>query len=246
MFSSLKVNILNLGQFHFSFFPTLIALCAIVILLRLGFWQIERSDVKQLRLEQIKQRASSKPYRVSEILMMTKEAADYPIELSGTLDLEHVFLWDNRVYSGQVGYEVLVPVFTSQGNVIVNFGWVKAGKTRNELPHIILPSDALMLQGVVWQPSTNAFIKETAQADGQWPKVIQEPNIDVIRQLLQKPLLPFGVSMTLPYDVQFKINYKAIVMSPEKHLAYAVQWFGLAIVCASVFLFASRKGKDNE
>jgi cytochrome oxidase assembly protein ShyY1 len=35
-------------------------------------------------------------------------------------------------------------------------------------------------------------------------------------------------------------------MSPEKHYAYSVQWFLIAVACVVVAIFASRKRIDNE
>jgi len=34
-------------------------------------------------------------------------------------------------------------------------------------------------------------------------------------------------------------TYKPVVMLPEKHRAYAIQWFLLAFACIGVFFFAS-------
>ena len=45
----------------------------------------------------------------------------------------------------------------------------------------------------------------------------------------------------------FRYVPDAVVMSPEKHLGYAVQWFGLAIAAAAIGGFAiSKKGRSYE
>jgi cytochrome oxidase assembly protein ShyY1 len=41
-------------------------------------------------------------------------------------------------------------------------------------------------------------------------------------------------------------HYKAVVMSPQKHQAYAVQWFLIALACVVVAIFASKKRTNNE
>ncbi|UAA38870.1 SURF1 family protein [Paraneptunicella aestuarii] len=217
-------------------------------MLRLGFWQLQRAEEKELRLIQIAKRNEQHPMGLHDIDWLGKEQ-DVKVNFTGILLNDRVFLWDNRVVKGQVGYEVLVPVSTSEGIVLTKWGWIAGTGYRDKLPGITLPSSGEEIQsfsGVTWLPGNNIFVHETATTESSWPMVIQEVNITQIEQLLGKPLLPFVVSLDLPDDSGFINNHHPVVMPPEKHIAYAIQWFGLALGCVLVFIFASIKKSKND
>ncbi len=218
-------------------------------MLRLGFWQLQRAEEKDSRLANIASKSETGAMNLKEVLALM-DRRDAPITLQGELIVEKVFLWDNRVVQGKVGYEVIVPVKTNTGIVLTNLGWIAGTGYRDRLPDI--PSSAQLahnseFNGVVWLPSNNVFISDTLEHPGKWPAVVQQVNIQQIEGLLGEPLLPFVVALSLSEDSPFVDNHKPVVMPPEKHIAYAIQWFGLAIGCLLVFIFASmRKGKNDK
>ena len=90
------------------------------------------------------------------------------------------------------------------------------------------------------------FIANTTLNAGQWPLVVQEVDVSRISEILGVSLLPFVVALELADDSPFVSNHKPVVMPPEKHLGYAIQWFGLAIGCFLVFIFASIRKVKND
>lgn len=240
-----------------------IVLAAIVVMTRLGFWQLHRAEEKQQRLDYIHQQNQSATLTLEEIAEMSN-VQDLPISFSGELMPNKLLFWDNRVVNGVVGYEVFVPIKTSIGVLLTNWGWVQGSAYRDVLPEVSLPtvslpdasfpkmnlqdghqaSDQMRFSGVVWSPSNNVFIHEEQVQQG-WPKVIQQLDIKALQPSFDSHLLPFSVALSHTESHGFVNNYKPVVMPPEKHIAYAIQWFGLAIACAVVFVFASfKRGKS--
>jgi surfeit locus 1 family protein len=135
----------------------------------------------------------------------------------------------------------LVPVKTPSGTVITNFGWVAATKSREVLPSILIDDLKASYAGIISLPLNNAMVKETALVDGNWPKVLQQTDLNVIQQHYKQKILPFVVLLKDQETSSFVRNWKPVVMAPEKHMAYAVQWYLLAIAALVIFIIAQRK-----
>ena len=91
------------------------------------------------------------------------------------------------------------------------------------------------------------MVKETASVDGIWPKVIQQTDLKVIQQHYTQEILPFVVLLNTQESSIFIRDWQPVVMAPEKHLAYAVQWFLLALAALVIFVIAQRnKLKRNK
>ena len=88
-------------------------------------------------------------------------------------------------------------------------------------------------------PTDNPMITETATQEAIWPKVIQQVDIHFIEQVIKLELPPFVIKLTDSSD-GFIRNWQPVVMPPEKHYAYAVQWMGLGIAAFLVYFFALR------
>lgn len=220
---------------------TLVTFVAVVIMFTLGVWQLERAAEKTHRLAQIHSAASSAAVSLDEAASLGATALDLPVQFSGTVDSQHVFFIDNRIYQGRVGYELVAPVTTALGSVMVNFGWLAAPKLRSELPDFDLPTQAQTFQGVVFIPQLNKMITETASVDGQWPKVLQQANLQEFSRHYLGPLQPFLVLLDAEENNQFERHWQPVVMPPERHIAYAIQWFALAGAAGLIYLRVARK-----
>lgn len=228
--------------------PTLITLSAVVILLSLGMWQLERKAEKEQRLQQIEARKQSAPLSLSEIDTFSQNYQDFPIKLQGQLLVNALYYIDNKIVKGRPGYHVLIPLRTQQGTVLINFGWVAALGSREKLPDInIAPIN--QFSGTIRYPSVNPMIKETNPAQNALPMRLQQVDIALMQANLQfhgllnntedsNTLMPFLVQLDADPQSGFIRNWTPVVMAPEKHLGYAVQWFGLGIACLTVYLLS--------
>ena len=223
------------------FVATLITFVCVVIMFALGNWQLQRADQKTARLLAIEIAAKTAQVDLQQVLYSNiDEMLDMPVNFEGTPDAVRHFLLDNKIHKGQVGYQVLVPTQTYVGTVIVNFGWVAATNSREILPSINIDAKKSHYAGVISLPLNNTMIKETALVDGDWPKVLQQTDIKVIQQHYTKKILPFVVLLNAQESSIFVRDWQPVVMAPEKHLAYAVQWFLLAFAALAIFVIAQR------
>ncbi|WP_084407339.1 SURF1 family protein [Aestuariibacter salexigens] len=225
---------------HFPIIATLVAFISVVILTSLGLWQLDRAEQKSARQAHIQRMASQRTQSVEIVAAKVKNSdiRDMPFYASLKPDTSKLLFLDNRTHKGRIGYEVLVPAQTNAGTLLVNLGWIEGTGRRDTLPLVSLASEPVVWQGIAAIPSTNAFIRETAQPGGAWPMVIQQIDLSFITQALNEPVLPFIMQLTDESPEGFIRQWQPVVMPAEKHIGYALQWFGLAIACLVVYLFA--------
>jgi cytochrome oxidase assembly protein ShyY1 len=132
-------------------------------------------------------------------------------------------------------------VKTDAGKVLVNFGWLEDKSFRQATPEVNLPVNIDGEKVVLYAPAMNVLINESLIDNAQWPRVIQQPDIDELQSLLQQDLLPFLAYAKAPENYGLKNNFKPITMTPKKHIGYAIQWFSLSVACFVIYLLALRK-----
>ena len=230
------------NRFSFGFWPLVVTLTAFVILCKLGLWQLERAEQKRQLLTKYQTRSILNADSFDALASKSLEALDgREVNVSLIRDDETIWLVDNKIHQGQVGYSVVVPA-TIEGTrqrVLVDLGWWSAPTSRADLPSISLPT-RLPTQGVIKSTQFEAFLLGESKPTSQWPKRIQSLKAAIDFDYTE-PVLPvviFAESDTVPGHPQL---YKPVVMPPEKHEAYALQWFLLALFSIGVFAAASYK-----
>lgn len=102
-----------------------------VLFVVLGRWQWSRHEDKVARNARITANYEAAPAPLTSVLRSpgTALAADLewrPVQARGRYEPERTVLVRNRVQRGQVGYEVLVPLRTADGVLLVDRGWLPA------------------------------------------------------------------------------------------------------------------------
>jgi cytochrome oxidase assembly protein ShyY1 len=222
----------------------LFTLLVFSILIKLGLWQSERAVEKTQRLERIEQLSVKKALSLSQVLAlqdMRDGINDLPISLSGEFDSEHIFLLDNQPNKGRLGYRVLQVVHSNGHAVLVNLGWVQGSIDRNQLPDVKPITGLHTLLGHVRKVEIGIQLMEQNFSNSSWPVRVQQIELDKFSQLIDDKLLPFVVYLDKKEAIGYKKNWQPIVMPPEKHQAYAFQWFSLAIAWLSLMIWAAIK-----
>ncbi len=237
---------MRLGAFRFSpgLWPSLATLAILPVLLWLGNWQLERADWKQSLVDTHAERARQ-PAVPLESLGPDFSADQYQtVEVSGRYDLEHQLLLDNRTHQGRAGYHVLTPFRTAgDARVLVNRGWVVANPDRSVLPELPGPDGAVRVRASVKLPPEKIFrLDEVEEATRGWPRVIQQIEPGKLQQYLGHELLPIILLLDRDAAHGFVRDWKPVYgTTPEKHRAYAMQWFTLAAVLVLIYIGVNTK-----
>ncbi len=236
------------NSFNFSLIPLLLYLALVTLLVSLGFWQLGRADEKKIFLAKQKLSADKEVISLKYIIGDDPESLRYRrIEITGRYDEEHQFLIDNQIVNGQAGYFVMTPLLVDgmKTAVLVNRGWIALNKDRRVLPDVSVSSlKATILGRVNNFPVVGIKLAGAEIPTDGWPSVVQVVDSNVLADRLGYSLLPFQVEMDAVMNEGYQRDWrKSAVIPPEKHIAYAVQWFGLAITLTILFIWFGTKRK---
>ncbi len=224
---------------------SILAVLFFSLFVRLGFWQIHRADEKTKMIVAQKTQEKQKPvaWTPKEKLPLQYER----IVVKGTY-LSQIFLLDNQHHKHQFGYDVLSPLELFDGSIIIiNRGWVPGELTRRILPNIQIPKGMVELQGSAYFPSKNQWVLgPVLEKKGDKVIILERVDNQLISQLLQKSVSPFIIRLDKQDTNGFVREWETVSMPPQRHLAYAFQWFAMALVILIIFVALNLKKKNEK
>lgn len=142
-----------------------------------------------------------------------------PVIVKGQFDNTLTMLIQNKMRNNQIGYELLIPLVQPDNKklLLVDLGWISNADSQS-----IKPVKGLQqIKGYIKLLNEYQFILgENILHSDQFPLVMQKIDIDAISKITHKTFYPYVLSLTMPQ----------VAVTPERHLAYAVQWFAMAVV----------------
>ena len=244
----MKFTLFN-RPFQVTWLGLTVYLILVSLLCSLGFWQLNRAEQKKQILQQQQAAIDADSIDLNRQTIVDEEAVRYrKVVVKGYYDVAHQFLVDNQIVDGKNGYFVFTPLFVDGADdaVLVNRGWIPLGKDRKDLPNVDFKSNATQIMGRLNHfPSVGIKLKGAEIPTDTWPSVVQVVDANVLSERLGYPIRTYQIELdaTAPegYKREWKIN---VPIPPEKHLAYAVQWFALALTLTALFIWMSTRKKQ--
>jgi surfeit locus 1 family protein len=224
-----------------------ITLVAFSLLMGLAFWQLQRAAQKTQLLQHFAQLQQAGAISAQQLSELSPETAD-GLSFAANAHWLAPYMWllDNQIVKSRIGYDVLVPMQLDATNsvLLVNLGWVAAPISRTQLPNVSVPT-TLEVNGILRTHLGGIRLGQNFEDNGHWPMRIQQVDFAALGSYLKQPLYA-GVIYQLQNSPHV-VHYQTVVMPPERHRAYALQWFLLALAVLVVALAASvKKVKENE
>ena len=235
---------MSIGKWCFrpTLWPTLATLFLLPVLLWLGLWQLDRAAYKRTLEARVEAQAGRAPARLDARVpwtAMRSEDWNHRLVLGSGRYLSRHFLLDNRTHRGAAGYHVLTPLALSEERalgVVVNRGWVPLGPSRGSLPEIAVPGGVVAVQGRSRVPGESFLLGESGYRGSTWPRVVQNIDLARMEEALGFELLPFVVELDRTGRHGFEREWRPYGgLRPERHRAYAFQWFALAATLAALY-----------
>ena len=203
----------------------------------LGVWQLGRAEEKRILFAAYTQ-GTAEAAREGLSGVDPAEQRYQLLRLQGHYDADHQLLLDNMSHAGQPGYHVLTPFITAGGSVLVNRGWVPADGDRRLLPSIKVSSQPRILTGRIDRlPRPALRLAPATNYTGlPWPRRLLFPTTEEISAQTGYPLRDFQLLLNPGEADGFLREWQPALMTPETHLGYAIQWFGLATTVVLVFV----------
>lgn len=236
---------------NYSFAPNLIPLIATIIvipiLLSLGLWQLDRADEKRVMDKTVQEAISKKPLNVNFENIGQLETEIYrKTTIEGYFDSQNQMLLDNRTHLGKPGYHVISPfIFENKGKqytILVNRGWIGYKGTRDNIPDISIDKAPRTLTGSIKALSDAIVLsgdeqtKQPVVMTSSNYKLIQSIQLENLQKLTGYSLLPVVIELNKEQENGFIRVWKPYYGSIDKHNAYALQWFAMAIIVLFLFI----------
>jgi surfeit locus 1 family protein len=242
---------MSAGKLEFRFDAewriTLFTAVLVPLMIGLGFWQLQRAEEKAALAMAFEERQEQPPTPLSALWDKPGESLAYtPVRLSGQFVPDAYFLLDNQMRGGQFGYEVLGVLRLSgtdggtEGSVLVNRGWIAGDAARQSLPVVPAVEGPVDITGYVYVAPGAPYLLAEQHLDAAWPKRIQAVEMEklapAMAALQAGKVFPYPVRIAAGARGALAADWQIVNMSPQKHQAYAVQWFTMAAVLMVFYL----------
>jgi surfeit locus 1 family protein len=212
-----------------------------------GLWQVDRAEQKRQLFAAFAD-GDNAPVRHQLATDDSADTARYQrFSIRGRYDAEHQVLIDNMMFDGRSGYQVLTPLRTGSESVLVNRGWVPANPDRSILPDISVDDGPRQISGRLSRLPRPGLRLDAPAIDPEagWPRRLLFPQAPEL--IAQIGYTVYGYQLLLDPENPdgFERDWSPQLMSPEKHLAYAIQWFLLALTLAVIFFVVNLKTPEE-
>ncbi|MCI0580119.1 MAG: SURF1 family protein [Chloroflexi bacterium] len=207
---------------------TLLVVLGMVVLARLGFWQLDRLEQRQARNAELTRQLAQPPIELAGAALPAGPAAwrDRPAVARGRYDFSLQVLLVEQRWQGAPGVHLITPLLLegSQAAVLVDRGWIPLSEAGDlaqfDEPGLVTVSGYLQLSQTL--PGGRQIIPDGPKQE--WFRV----DIEGLQGQISYELLPVyllqspvaGAATTLPYRAELDVD-----LSNGPHLSYAVQWF---------------------
>lgn len=216
------------------------------VFVRLGIWQLDRLEQRQIRNAVGEQRLSAEPVDLGDLLDEGNlESIEYRNVLTdGEFDPSEEVLIRSQVELGQAGFHVITPLVADDGSaVLVNRGWVPLNM---DTPPVAASPDPGPQTIEGWVHLTQTRPPLGAEEPPGEIEVFNRVDIDRIGEQMPYDLAPVYVVVMGEGRDDFPVAADPPDFSNEgPHLAYAIQWFGFAAVVLFGFYFLQRRKRST-
>lgn len=203
----------------------------------LGNWQYAKFERKEAAQAQLDRRAADAPITLGSTPVSAEALRARPVVVRGRFEAGRQFLVDNRIHREQAGYHVVTPlqIEGSEMRVLVNRGWVPALARHSDVPAVATPAGTVELHGVAVVPGSRFFTLGN-EADSGWQPVWQNLDLARFSRLAGYPVQPVVLQLAADAPAGFVRDWPRPDDRKERHLSYALQWYGFAASAVLIWL----------
>lgn len=208
-----------------------------------GFWQLDRGAQKRQLLAAFDASVNAEVMTKLLTNSAAEESRYRRVQIAGEYDAQHQIVLDSMLRKGQAGYYVLTPFQTAGDLILVNRGWVPADSDRSVLPKLSVDEGRRIVTGrldLLPRPGVK-LLSSVTTANAKWPRRLLYPTTAEISDHLDAQVYALQLLLDADNADGFVRDWQPAVMGPEKHLGYAVQWFGFAIALIIIYVGVNLK-----
>lgn len=235
-------------QYKIIFKSGFFLLCLIFFILFcfLGTWQVYRYHFKKDLLMRHQRNITAEP--IPFLQLKNSESLPYhPVSVVGHYQGNNTLFLQNQYHDDIPGFEVITP-FKIKGEeklLLIDRGWIQ--KTDQRTPVITNTDDELRIIGSIKLLNEHQFILgQNILEPNKMPLIIQKISINDISEKTHSAYFPFILRLSPREPYGYVREWKMNQIVPERHMAYAIQWYGLAVIMIIGFICFSCERQDEK
>lgn len=232
---------------------TLGVIAIMVVLIRLGIWQLDRLEQRRAINTLITSHIEEPPIQLTGQTLDPVANEYRQVVVTGTYEHSGEIVLRNRSRGGAPGMDILTPlrIEGSDQSVLVDRGWVPMLDAEPEQRAQFAVAGPVTVRGIIRPPrvQTSSWGPQDRQPEGGRLDAWFHVDVAKIANQVPYPLLPFYIEQ-LPVENAPDLPHPQpnIELSEGPHLSYAIQWFAFAtiLVCGYAAFVVTRSKEQRD
>lgn len=231
-----------MAAFRPTFWPTMITVPALIVLVALGTWQLQRLHEKTDQIAKLQTRSEAAAVAPPGADAVLGDFEYQKVRVAGRYRHDREMYLVGRSLRGNPGLQVMTPLERSDGKgaILVSRGWVpfdkRDPKTRadGQLP------GAVEVEGIVrLEKGQGPFVPDNDPAKNTWyfidiPAMSKRAGIDLAPGY-------YIVADKADFPGNFPVGRQWRLDIRNDHLEYAITWYGLAVALLLIYVVYHRQ-----
>ena len=224
-------------QFRPLLWPTFFALPALLVLVWLGTWQLQRLQWKNQLIADFESRATAPPIDLPRGDVRL-EMEFRRLALTGRFDHTKEVFMTGRTYEGNAGFHIVTPFTLTDGRIVlVNRGWVSESYRDQSKREFTLAEGELTLAAILRFPGKKGyFVPENEPENGFWFTLVPEQIVRHLGLEGQAESDVYAATIRTSETIELPIAARTETNLRNSHLGYAITWYGIACALIGVYL----------
>jgi surfeit locus 1 family protein len=222
--------------FRPTFWPTVFTVPAILVMIGLSLWQVQRLHWKEDLIAERTARTTAEPIPLPPVGTDLAPLEFRRVTLTGTFDHARELYLAARSQNGNVGFWIMTPLKTETGEtVLIERGWVPqqmkdpATRAQGQL------AGTVTVEGILRLPQSKAYFQpENEPAKNTWFYIDPQQMAAAAGVPARTDLYLDAEKTDIPGN--YPLGGQARINLPNDHLQYAITWALLALTLGAVYV----------
>ena len=221
--------------------PTIVVFLGILLLLRLGIWQLDRLEQRRAANVDLIAALESPPIDLNDELLVMDLAAleNREVVVSGVYDLDEQIILKIQNWGGRAGVHLITPLLIDglDTAVLVDRGWVPQSDVDNGEISKYDVTESVRLDGYIALSQIISRNEGKVQPTGPQSEMYRV-DVAAIQPQLDYETAPFYlIESPSATDDELPFNEaRDVEVTEGSHLSYALQWFSFSSMLAVIYL----------
>ncbi len=235
-------------KFKPTLIPTLFTIPAIIVLLGLGTWQVQRLQWKNNLMVAVNEKIAFPVIDLPQVVDNFEDLQYRKVRIKGEfLNDKEIYLFVGaKEFKGKMGYDIITPFKREDGSVVlVVRGWVPyEKKTADKRPESVI-NGVVEIEGMLHKGEVQkGFTPDNDVAKNLWYWI----DVAAVEKFTGEKLPNLYVRVLKKDDSNLlPIGGDEVIRHRNDHLQYAVTWYSFAVILLGIYIIYHRKKiKNNE